>query len=56
MNARIEELTKLTLKGDMYAHPVKTEYDREDAFLSHQEMESKRLCEFILNQEPVLTE
>ena len=56
MNARIEELTKLTLKGDMYAHPVKTEYDREDVFLSHQEMESKRLCEFILNQEPVLTE
>lgn len=56
MNKRIEELTKLTLEGKMYASPNKTEYDREDLFLSRQEMESKRLCEFILNQEPVLTE
>ncbi len=36
--------------------PTKTEYDREDLFLSRQQRESKRLCEFILNQEPVLTE
>ena len=56
MNERINELTKLTLEGKMYATPVKTEYDREDLFLSRQQMESKRLCEFILNQEPVLTE
>lgn len=56
MNKRIVELTKLTLEGKMYASPNKTEYDREDLFLSRQEMESKRLCEFILNQEPVLTE
>ncbi len=56
MNKRIEELTKLTLEGKMYAFPNKTEYDREDLFLSRQKMESKRLCEFILNQEPVLTE
>ncbi|MBQ3551483.1 MAG: hypothetical protein IJA41_10975 [Clostridia bacterium] len=56
MNKRIEELTKLTLNGEMYAHPTKTEYDREDLFLSRQQRESKRLCEFILNQEPVLTE
>ena len=56
MNKRIEELTKLTLKGEMYANPTKTEYDREDLFLSRQQMESKRLCEFILNQEPVITE
>ena len=54
MNKRIVELTKLTLEGKMYASPNKTEYDREDLFLSRQEMESKRLCEFILNQEPVL--
>lgn len=40
----------------MYAHPTATEYDREDLFLSRQQRESKRLCEFILNQEPVLTE
>ena len=56
MNERISKLTELTLKGEMYAHPTKTEYDREDLFLSRQLKESKRLCEFILNQEPVLTE
>ena len=56
MNERISKLTELTLKGEMYAHPTKTEYDREDLFLSRQQKESKRLCEFILNQEPVLTE
>ena len=56
MNNRIKELTKITLKGDMYAHPTPTEFDREDIFLSRQEMETKRLCEYILNQEPVLTE
>ncbi len=56
MTDRIKNLTELTLKGEMYAHPTKTEYDREDLFLSRQQMESKRLCEFILNQEPVLTE
>lgn len=56
MNERIRKLTELTLKGEMYAQPTKTEYDREDLFLSRQQMKSKRLCEFILNQEPVLTE
>lgn len=56
MNERINELTRLTLEGKMYATPNATEYDREDLFLSKQQMESKRLCEFILNQEPVLTE
>ncbi len=55
MNERISELTKLTLEGKMYATPVETVYDREDLFLSKQQRESKRLCEFILNQEPVLT-
>ena len=56
MNTRISELTKLTLEGKMYATPVKTKFDREDLFLSKQQRESKQLCEFILNQEPVLTE
>lgn len=56
MNKRIRELTRLTLEGKMYATPVDTEFDREDLFLSKQQMESKRLCEYILNQEPVLTE
>lgn len=56
MNERIRKLTELTLKGEMYAQPTKTEYDREDMFLSRQKRESKQLCEFILNQEPVITE
>ena len=56
MNERIKHLTELTLKGEMYVRPVKTEFDREDIFLSRQEKESKRLCEFILNQEPKITE
>ena len=56
MNERIKKLTELTLNGDMYVSPVKTKFDREDLFLSKQQRESKQLCEFILNQEPVLTE
>ena len=56
MNPRINELTKLTLAGKLYATPTATEYDRMDVFLSRQQKESKRLCEYILNQEPVLTE
>lgn len=56
MNKRIHELTKLTLEGKMYAATTATEYDREDLFLSRQQRESKRLCEYILNQKPVLTE
>lgn len=56
MNQRIKELVELTLNGDMYAHTTMTEYDREDLFLNRQLMESKRLCEYILNQEPVISE
>jgi len=56
MNERIRKLAEITLKGEAYAHPVQTEYDREDLFLPRQQKESKRLCEFILNQEPVLFE
>ncbi len=56
MNERIKNLTNLTLKGEMYVEPVKTEFDREDLFLTKSEMEVKRLCEYILNQEPKITE
>ena len=56
MTERINELVKLTLAGEMYAYPKETEFDREDLFLTRQQMESKRLCEFIENQEPVLTQ
>ena len=56
MNERIKKLTELTLNGNMYVSPVKTEFDREDLFLSKIEREVKRLCEYIKNQQPVITE
>lgn len=56
MNERIKRLTELTLNGKMYVSPVKTEFDREDLFLSESEKDVKRLCEFILNQKPMVTE
>lgn len=56
MNERIKKLTELTLNGEMYVSPVKTEFDRADLFLSKTEMEVKRLCEYIKNQQPKLTE
>ena len=56
MSTRISKLTDLTMKGEMYAYPQKTKYDRNDIFLSEAECSVKRLCEYILNQEPVVTE
>lgn len=55
MMQRIERLLELTLAGKMFAEPVETQFDREDIFLSREKMESKRLCEYIVNQQPVLT-
>ena len=55
MTERIALLTDLTLKGKMFNYTLPTEFDKEDLFLTRQHMESKRLSEFILNQEPVLT-
>lgn len=43
MNERIAALAKETLAGKMYAVKKKTEFDREDIFLSREERESKRL-------------
>ena len=56
MNERIEKLTELTLAGKMYATAVKTTFDEADMLLEREERESKRICEYILNQEPKLTE
>ena len=55
MTDRIAKLTSLTLQGDMYVAPVKTEFDRDDLLLSRSEMDVKRICEYILNQEPKIT-
>ena len=56
MNERIRKLAEKTINGDMYVYPVKTEYDREDLFLSPIKMSAKRVCEYILNQEPLIVE
>ena len=48
MIERIEKLTELTLSGEMYVNPIKTKFDREDLFLSENEMQVKRICEYIL--------
>ncbi len=55
MTERIQALLGLTLKGDMYVEPVKTTFDRSDIFLTQEDCDVKRLCEYILNQEPKLT-
>ena len=56
MTERIQKLTELTLAGQMYADTTKTVYDEADLLLPRQQMESKRICEYILNQEPKLTQ
>lgn len=56
MNERISALTELTLAGKLYAHPVKTEFAPEEPGMSQQLVEASRLCQFIRNQEPALTE
>ena len=55
MTDRIKELMNLTLQGKMYVTPQKTEFDRMDSFLPEQEKDVKRICEFILNGEPLIT-
>lgn len=55
MNERIERLTNLTLEGKMYVNTVKTDFDREDLLLPKTQCDVKRICEYILNQEPKIT-
>lgn len=56
MNERITKLVEKTIVGKMYPTPIKTEYDRCDLLLSPVKMSCKRVCEYILNQEPIITE
>lgn len=56
MTERIAKLTELTLSGEMYAKTTPTVYSDLAPTLSRQEKESTHLCEYILAQEPVLTE
>lgn len=55
MVERIEKLTALTLCGEMYVEPVKTDFDREDLLLPESEMQVKRICAYIANQKPKIT-
>ncbi|MBS7299000.1 MAG: hypothetical protein KIG65_07965 [Eubacteriales bacterium] len=55
MNKRIEKLEKLTLDGKMLVEPIKTNFDRMDLFLDSQERDVKRICEYVLNQQPLIT-
>ena len=56
MTERIKKLTELTLSGEMYVNTVKTEFCESAPSLSRQHAESQMICEYILNQEPKLTE
>lgn len=56
MTERIRRLTELTLSGKMYPDVTITEFEKTDILLSKQENESKRICKYILKQEPKLTE
>ena len=48
MTERIKRLTELTLSGQMLVAPVSTDFDTDD--------EVDKLCKYIKNQEPKLTE
>ena len=56
MTERIRKLTEMTLAGEMYVNPVAVSFDREDIFLDEEERNVKRLCEYIMAQEPKITE
>ena len=56
MTERIKRITGRTLAGEMYVKPVHIDFDREDLFLDESARDVKRLCEFILAQEPMLNE
>ena len=56
MEERIKRLQEMTLSGQMWVNPVCTEYDRKDIFLRPVQMSAKRVAEYILNQEPLITE
>lgn len=56
MLERIKKLQELTLAGKMRVECVPTEYDRGDLLLRPIQMSAKRVSEYILNQEPMITE
>ena len=55
MNQRIAKLAELTLAGKMYVPQIKTEFNKTDMFLPDGERTVKQICEYIMNQRPLLT-
>ena len=56
MTDRITRLHKLLFAGNLSPKTVKVEFDREDLFLPREVRETKRIREYVLSQEPVVTE
>ncbi len=56
MNERITKLANKTVSGNMWVDVVIPEFDKEDIFLSPMEMAAKRICEYIMLQEPIILE
>jgi len=55
MTERIQKLTDMTLRGEMYVSSVPVTFDPADEALPRIEREVKRLCEYIRAQEPKIT-
>ena len=55
MTERIQKLTDMTLRGEMYVSSVPVTFDPADKALPRIEREVKRLCEYIRAQEPKIT-
>lgn len=56
MIERIKMLCDMTLRGDMYPKSTTPVFDRMDLLLPEHTMQAKRIHDYILAQEPVLTE
>lgn len=56
MEKRIEKLTELVLSGNMYPKQAQVQFDRMDLLLPEHRKQAKRIHDYILAQEPVLTE
>lgn len=56
MTERIKKLTELTLSGKIYPRIKKVEFDRNDIFLPKSKMTVKRIHDYVLAQESLLTE
>lgn len=56
MIERIKKLCDMTLEGNMYPKSITPTFDRMDLLLPEHTMQAKRLHDYILAQEPVLTE